>query len=121
MGAGCRCRLDDEDGAALRLRLVDEALAKSEAALPAVGCGPTVIDDDHDRTRSLQAPALGGVQDRLGEREDHECGGEQADEQQPPGRACRCLLVVLEADQDAASPGTRPASGAAELSSAANR
>ncbi len=94
-------RVEHDHGPALGLGFGDQALGDRHPLGPSRRAGPAVVDRDDDRARALQRLFLGRVEDGLGERKDDERGGEETDEQQPPGSLGRRLFLVLEADENA--------------------
>ena len=65
-------------------RLVEQVGDGALAAGPVAGRRPAVIDDQQQRAAARQLRAR--VQQRLGQRQDHQRGDQQAQQQQPPRR-----------------------------------
>ena len=60
--------------------------------------GPAIVDDHHQRAVATQGAS--GIEDRVGQRQDDQCGKEQAHRQQPPGGPMGCLFMLWQPEQE---------------------
>ncbi len=95
------CRRQQHDGAALAFGLRDQPVDHAETDRPAGCCRPVVVDGDDEGPRTLERRFLGRIEHRLGQCENDQGGGKQAQQRQPPGCLVRRFLLVFQADQDA--------------------
>ena len=80
------------------LGLVHEIGQPAALVFPIGRGGEAVIDHDQERALAGDGPAR--VDQGMGQRQDHQGGDRQAQQQQPPGRAMRCLLGRGQAEQE---------------------
>ena len=84
--------------AAVGVGIGDQLVGGADAGIPARGCAPAVVEQDHQRRGMAGEPGL-RIPDRAGGGEDHECRGGKAQRGQPPGRARGRLFLGRDVEQ----------------------
>ena len=97
-GRSAWCGGQEDHPALLACRLLDQLAGKLDAAVPALGRGPAIVDGEHEGATAAQA--RGRVQDRAGKRQDQQGRQSQAEQQQPEGGPGRGALAALQAEQE---------------------